>query len=118
MGYSVDGGLIAAGAIAKTTCDAPDSCHAHAREIVDFSVRQFLLQAGDHLPAINQGLQLRRSAKVFEEQAAFLRALQRDNGIEQCVFGTLLLAFGFVAIWFHSCINVLTYYYTIAVRVK
>ncbi len=109
MGDSIDRGLIAAGAVAKTTCDAPDRGHAHAREIMNLSVGQFLLQVCDHLPAINQGLQLRRSAKVLEEEAAFFHALQRDNGIEQCVFGALLLAFGFVAIWLHGRINVLTY---------
>jgi hypothetical protein len=59
------------------------------------------LQVFDDLPAIDQGLQFCRRAQVLEKVSALVAVPQAYHGVEEGVFGAVLLAFGFVAVGFH-----------------
>src|ERR1700733_6346329 len=59
-----------------------DGCEAAARPVVNFAVGQLArVQQARDLPALGQRRNLRRRAKVEQEQPAFLRIFQ----LEQCL---------------------------------
>ena len=113
---AIQGGLVATEPIGQETGHAANGCHAHARQVVDATVGQALLQKFNHMPAIDEGLQFRGCAQVSKEIATFGDCLERNDGAKQRVFVTCLLALAVVAIGFHSCINVLTCYYANTLR--
>ena len=59
--------------------DATDGCHADPGQIMNLAIRESLLQQLDHLPPIDQGLELGRGTQVTEEIAAFLDGLETDD---------------------------------------
>lgn len=110
MGSSVDGGFVAAGAVAQTAGDPSNGGDADAGEVMNFPVWEIFLQILNHLPAIDQRLQLGRCTQVFKKTADFSGIAQGDQGSKQGVFCSLLLSSGFVSIRFHElyqCINAL-----------
>ena len=56
--------LVPAESVGKKTCHATDGGHADAGEVVYAAVGQALLQEGNHLPAVDEGLQLRHGVVV------------------------------------------------------
>ena len=99
---SFDGGLVAAETVGEKTGNAPDRRYADPCEIVNFSVGQSLLQVLDDLPTVHERLELRRSAQVLEEAAAFVDRLEAADSRTERVFSTRLLAGRFVAVGLHS----------------
>ena len=64
---SVQSNLVAAEAVAQEARNAANRRDANARQVVDPAIGQVLLQQFHDLPAINERLQFRRCAQVFQE---------------------------------------------------
>mgnify|MGYP001547517999 CR=1 FL=1 len=107
-----DRGLVAAETVGEETGNAPDGRYTDPCEIVNFPVGQALLQVLDDLPAIHEGLELRRGTQILEETATFVDRLEAAHRRTERVFSTCLLAGCFVAIGLHDlcqCNNVLVH---------
>ena len=117
-----ESGLVAAEAVVEKARNAANRCYADAGQIVDLAIRHVFFEQGDDLPAIDQGLQFRWRAQVFEEAANLVDVAQRADCLEQCIFCPFAVPGGVVSIGFHgvcndddarlarrrACINVLT----------
>ena len=109
---TVDRGLVAAKTVGEETGNAPDRRDADPGEVLNFSVGQALLQVLDHLPAIHECLEFRGGTQVLEEPPTFIDGLEAADSSAECVFGTCLLAFCFVAVGLHylyQCNNALVH---------
>ena len=104
---AVEDRAVAAESISQAAGNAADRGNADACQVVDSSIGEVLFKIFNNLPTINEGLEFRRGAEIFEEAAALRDVLEADNGFEKGIFGTRLLSFCFVSIGLHSCINVI-----------
>lgn len=110
-----DGGRVAAKSIIQETCYPTDCSDADARHIVDAAIREILLQKSNDLPTIDQRLQFRRRAQVFEKVTTIAHVLQTVHRSEKGIFIAFSLAGSVVSIGFHAfvliyqCTSILTH---------
>ena len=107
-GGAPDSGFISAEAVAQETSHAADCRYADARQIVNLPIGQTFLEQAHDLPAIDDGLQLGRSAEILEEISALFGGSKRNDRVEERVFGTGLAAIRVVTVRFHRG-NVIVY---------
>lgn len=98
---ALDGFRVSTKPVAQESRDATDRGDADACQIVDTTIGKILLQKADDLPAIDQCLQLRWCAQVFEKATTFGRILQASHSFKKCIFIAGFLIGGVMTIWFH-----------------
>ena len=79
---SVDGGLVAAGAVGQATSYATDGCYADAGQVMNFSIGEVLLKIFDDLPPVDQRLKFGGRTQIIKEVAHFSRVSQRQQSLE------------------------------------
>ncbi len=97
-----DSGCVAAKAITEEPCYATDRSNTDACLVVDAAIGKAFLQQANDLPAIDQRLQFRRRAQVFEKIATFGQALQLVHRTKKGVFIAFSLAVSVVSVGFHG----------------
>jgi hypothetical protein len=69
---TLERGFVATEAVGQETCDPPHGRHTNAGNVMDLAIGEALLEKFDHVPAINERLEFRRSAQIPQEIAAFV----------------------------------------------
>ncbi len=73
---------------------------------MDLPIRKALLQQLNGLPTIDESLQFRRCAQIFEEISAFGDVFHADNGPEKRVFSPSAVLRRVMPIGFHRSVAV------------
>ncbi len=98
----MDCGGVATETVGQESGHAAYGRHAYTRQVVDLPIRKALLQSLHGLPTIDESLQFRRCAQIFEEVSAFGNVFHADNGPEKRVFSPSAVLLRVMPIGFHE----------------
>ncbi len=104
-----DRSRVAAKSVTEEARYPADRGDANAGQIVDAAIGESFLQKANDVPAIDQCLQLRGGAQVFEEVTAFGQVLKPVHRFKKGIFIAFPLADSVVSVGFHTRTNVIVY---------